>query len=175
MLKPVLNLDDISLEPWPYEFDPKSELANQFQARMGAVSGRVGARKLGYNITAIPPGKAAFPLHSHRINEEMFFVLQGSGEVRVGSDTFPIRKGDFIACPPSGGGAAHQIRNTGTEELRFLAVSTQIFPEINVYPDSGKFRVLAYFQSGADDGWEVFSFQGRQGESLDYWDGEGKQ
>jgi uncharacterized cupin superfamily protein len=142
---------------------------------MGAISARIGARGLGYNITAIAPGKATFPFHSHRINEEMFFVLQGSGEVRIGPDTFPIRSGDFIACPPSGREAAHQIRNTGSDELRFLAVSTQRFPEINLYPDSGKFRVLAYFPSETGEGVEVFSFQGRAGMSLDYWDGEGER
>jgi len=45
------------------------------------VGTRLGARLLGYNITAVPPGKRAFPLHNHMVNEEMFFVVEGHGEV----------------------------------------------------------------------------------------------
>lgn len=174
MPKPILNIEDVALALRPAAFAPKGELANRFEVRTGRIAGLIGARKLGYNITAIPPGKSAYPFHSHRTNEEMFFVLQGSGEVRFGADTFPIRRGDFIACPPGGPEVAHQIRNTGVEELRFLAVSTLLSPEINEYPDSGKFGVYADFPSGVDDQVEYFSFQGREAMNLDYWDGEGE-
>lgn len=47
-----------------------------------------------------PPGKTVCPFHNHRINEEYFFVFEGEGTLRFGSEKFPIRKGDFIACPP---------------------------------------------------------------------------
>jgi uncharacterized cupin superfamily protein len=175
MPKPILNLDEVEFSPRPPDFAPKGALADRFEARIGRVAKLIGARKLGYNITAIPPGKSAYPFHSHRTNEEMFFVLQGSGEVRLGPDTFPVRSGDFIACPPGGSEAAHQMRNTGVEELRFLAVSTQHSPEINEYPDSGKFGVYADLPSGTGGQMEYFSFQGREGMNLDYWDGEGEQ
>ena len=175
MQRPILNVDDIEFVPRPADFAPKGGLADQFEARLGRIASLIGARTLGYNITVIPPGKSAYPFHSHRTNEEMFFVLQGTGEVRIGPDTFPIRSGDFIACPPGGPEAAHQMRNTGVEELRFLAVSTVQSPEINEYPDSGKFGVYADFPSGTDGQMEYFSFQGRESLNLDYWDGEGEQ
>ena len=138
---------------------------------MGPISKRIGAQKLGYSVTAVPPGKCAYPFHAHRFNEEMFFVLQGDGEIRIGSETHAIREGDIIACPPGGGETAHQIRNTSPQELRFLAVSTLLSPEINVYPDSDKFGVYADLPS-EDGGVEYFSFQGREKMNLDYWDGE---
>lgn len=43
----------------------------------------------------------------------MFFVLQGTGEIRIGESTLPIRPGDVIACPAGGKETAHQIVNTG--------------------------------------------------------------
>ena len=49
----------------------------------------------------------------------MFFVLHGSGEVRIGEARYPIRAGDIIACPAGGKETAHQIINTGNEELRY--------------------------------------------------------
>lgn len=175
MLKPILNIDDVEFSPRAPDFAPKGDLANQFDASIGRIANLIGARTLGYNITVILPGKLAYPFHSHRINEEMFFVLEGTGEVRIGPETFPIRTGDFIACPPGGPEVAHQIRNTGMGELRFLAVSTLHSPEINEYPDSGKFGVYADFPSGTNDRMEYFSFQGRESMNLDYWDGEDEQ
>jgi uncharacterized cupin superfamily protein len=103
----------------------------------------IGAQKLGYNITAVPPGKRAAPFHSHPAKEEMFFVLQGSGEVRIGEARYPLRTGDIIACTAGGKETAHQIINTGTEELRYLAVSTEHRLEMAQYPDSRKFAVRA--------------------------------
>lgn len=104
----------------------------------------------------------------------MFFILEGTGEIRFGTETFPIRIGDFVACPPGGPEVAHQIRNTGAEDLKFLAVSTNLLPEINEYPDSGKFGVYADFPTGTADEVEYLSFQGRESMNLDYWDGEGE-
>lgn len=172
MTKPIINIADVELEPRPPALTPTGPAAERFDARMGFIGPRIGAQKLGYNITAVPPGKRAFPFHSHRVNEEMFFVLQGTGEVRIGGSTYPIRSGDVLACPPGGKETAHQIINTGTEELRYLAVSTKLSPEIAEYPDSGKFGVLAELPAASDGKPQRFVFVGREGDSLNYWEGE---
>jgi uncharacterized cupin superfamily protein len=168
----ILNLADVELQPRPAAFAPAGEAAGRFDASMGQVGTRLGAQKLGYNLTAVPPGKAAFPFHCHRVNEEMFFVLQGSGEARFGDERHPIRAGDVIACPPGGPESAHQIINTGTEELRYLAVSTRQYPEVCEYPDSGKFGLLASYPAGADGKPQEFRFIGRPDEQVGYWEGE---
>jgi uncharacterized cupin superfamily protein len=167
MDKPIINIDDVTLEPRPPGMSPKGEAADRYDAKMGFIGTRIGARKLGYNLTAVPPGKRAFPLHNHQVNEEMFFILHGSGELRMGDAVHPLRTGDIIACPPGGKDVAHQIVNTGTEELRYLAVSTKESPELVDYPDSGKFGILAERPGSGDR----FAFIGRAGQSLDYWEG----
>ncbi len=172
MLKPVINIADVTLEPRPPGFAPSGEAAERFDAKMGFISPRVGAQKLGYNITAVPVGKRAFPSHNHHANEEMFFVLQGTGELRVADKRYPVRVGDVIACPAGGPELAHQIVNTGVEELRYLAVSTMISPELVEYPDSGKFGVLAERPASEDGTPQRFMFVGREAESLNYWEGE---
>lgn len=175
MASPIVNVADVQLRQRPEAHAPKGDAEGRFEARTGRVGSLIGARTLGYNITAVSAGKSAYPFHSHRVNEEMFFVLQGQGEVRIGEQAYPIRTGDFIACPAGGIETAHQIRNTGVEELRYLAVSTQQSPEICEYPDSGKFGVYATFPPGADGKPEQFHFMGRESMRLDYWDGEGKK
>jgi uncharacterized cupin superfamily protein len=107
------------------------------------------------------------------VNEEMFLILQGSGEVRIGTETHPIRQGDIIACPPGGPESAHQIHNTGGEELRYLAVSTRVWPEICDYPDSGKFGVMAEYPPGPDGKPQGFRYLGKQELAVGYWEGEG--
>ncbi len=72
-------------------------------------------------------------------------ALQGSGEIRLGDETYALRTGDVIACPSGGAETAHQIAKTGQEELRYLAVSTQRAPEIWEYRDSDKFGVIAEY------------------------------
>jgi Cupin domain len=117
MTKPVINIADVVPEPRPAAFAPSGPAAERFDAKMGFIAPRIGAQKLGYNITVVPPGKRGFPFHNHRVNEEMFFILQGSGEVRIGETTYPIRTGDVIACPPGRGGIRapdHQYRHGGS-------------------------------------------------------------
>lgn len=174
MSQRILNIADIELQSRPPAFAASGPAAAVFDARMGQVAARVGAQKLGYNITAVAPGKIAFPFHNHRVNEEMFLVLQGSGEVRIGTQTHAIRQGDIIACPPGGPEAAHQIRNTGTEELRYLSVSTKLSPEIAEYPDTGKFGVLAEYPPGPDGKPQGFRYVGKPELAVGYWEGEGE-
>ena len=171
-MKPIVNIADVELQPRSTAYAPPASMNDRYGGvRMGMIGQHVGAQKLGYNVTAVPPGMRAFPFHNHRINEEMFFVLEGAGEVRIGEATYAIRAGDVIACPPGGAEAAHQIVNTGTSELKYLAVSTKATPEIAVYPDSGKFAVLAEFPGAPGERPTFFRFVSREDASLEYWEG----
>lgn len=172
MAKPIVNIDDVELLARPAAFAATGAAADRYEARTARIGARIGAKELGYNVTAVPPGKRAFPAHNHRVNEEMFFVLSGTGEVRIGADSHPIQPGDFIACPPGGPETAHQIVNTGTEELRYLAVSTMRSPEICEYPNSGKFGFYGQFDGPEAGKPRLFRYIGREEGSLDYWDGE---
>jgi uncharacterized cupin superfamily protein len=170
-IAPIINIADVELQSRPPAFAATGDAAQRFDARMGMVGARIGAKLLGYNITAVPPGKRAFPLHNHMVNEEMFFVLEGAGELRLGDATHPVRAGDIIACPPGGPETAHQLVNTGEGELKYLAVSTALSPEVCQYPDSGKFAVSVYGGSGKPGDWR-FRHVGRNDDTLDYWVGE---
>ena len=133
-MKPIMNLDEVA-------FDDVEENGIYTSSR-ALFSRRIGARQLGYNLTVLPPGKVQCPFHSHRGEEEMFLILEGDGELRFGDRRYPIRKHDVIACPTGGPEVAHQIINTGTQPLRYLALSTLAEVEACEYPDSRKILVV---------------------------------
>ena len=135
MPKPVMNIDEVA-------FDDVEENGLYTSSR-GQISDHIGAKHLGYNLTVVPPGKRAFPLHSHRRNDEMFFILEGEGELRFGDKRYPIRKHDVIACPSGGPDVAHQIINTGAVTMRYLALSTRAEVDVCEYPDSQKIMAKA--------------------------------
>lgn len=166
MSKNVMNIDDLEFDDWGH--------GEKYKARLGRISTHLGASQLGYNLTVLPPGKAAFPCHSHRVNEEMFFIVDGEGELRMGDERQPVRAGDVVCCPAGGPETAHQIRNTSdSETLRFLAVSTSRYPEIAEYPDSGKTGVLAMFRHNSGDKPTHIRLILKEGDGkTDYWEGE---
>ncbi len=161
-----MNIKDVEYRAW--------EHGDRFEAQLGGISSQIGARKLGYNVTVLAPGKRAFPFHCHRVNEEMFFVLEGQGEIRIGTETFAVTKGDVIACPPGGPETAHQLINTSdSNEMKYLAVATNESPEIAEYPDSDKVGVLAEFPAKGDGKPTLMRYIIRgQADMNDYWEGE---
>lgn len=171
MRKNIINLDEIEFQARPAIMGTPPD---KYDATMAWVAPQIGAKLLGYSVTKIAPGgNRAFPFHSHRVNEEMFFILEGTGTLRAGDTEEPVRKGDFIACPSGGPETAHQLVNTGEGDLTYIGVSTQLSPEIADYPDSGKFGILANF--GVDENGQPkrFMYLGKEGEGIkDYWEGE---
>jgi len=126
----------------------------------------MGLTRMGATVVAVKPGAAGWPFHSHRVNDEMFLVLAGSGELRLGAVRHAVQAGDLVGCPAGGPDTAHQLVNTGSEELRYLAISTSVDPEICEYPDSGK--IAAYHGDGATG----LYLMSRAADHCDYWDGE---
>jgi len=102
------------------------------------------------------------------VSSELFYILSGNGEVRLDGRTLPLRPGDLIANPA--GAEAHQIVNTGRDELRYLAISEIGAGDIIDYPDSGKMGAAAGVKNG-DLSTATYKAFGRV-TPTDYFDGE---
>ncbi len=150
----VLNIEDLKLEHFK-----KGEHFESNSARIGPL---LGAKELGYSYDVVPAGKRSCPFHSHRGEEEMFFILKGDGTLRFGDETRKIRAGDVICCPTGGPETAHQIINDSDADLAYLSVSTMMPAEICEYPDSKKIGAfgggLRHLTCAKD--------------AVDYWTGE---
>lgn len=159
-MKPIFNLDEA------VAFDDVEE-NGIYTSRRALFSESIGARQLGYNLTILPPGKVQCPFHAHRGEEEMFLILEGEGELRYGENRYPLRKHDVIACPTGGPEVAHQIINTGTTNMRYLALSTLAEVEVCEYPDSGKVSAVTG-RRGEPGLRKIF----RAEQTVDYYDRE---
>lgn len=162
MPKPVINLADV-------EFDDIED-NGYYSSRRALFSAGIGARRLGYNLTELPPGKAQCPFHAHRVEEEVFVILEGEGELRFGDQRYPLRPHDVVACPTGGPEVAHQIINTGSVTMRYLALSNLADVEVCEYPDSDKIGVTARTPEAPD----APRLRGlhRRHAAVDYYDGE---
>jgi uncharacterized cupin superfamily protein len=126
----VVNIEQLKLEHFAK--------GDKFECRATRIGPLLGARDLGYSYDIVPPGKRSCPFHSHRGEEEMFFIVKGRGTLRYGSETRKIRAGDVICCPTGGPETAHQIVNDSDSDLAYLSVSTMHPAEVCEYPDSKK-------------------------------------
>jgi len=156
----VVNLADVPLRD--------NGNGKSFQARIGRIGPMLGLTGLGCTLTVVAPGKRAYPFHRHHVADELFYILSGSGEVRLDGERRPVRAGDLIGNPA--GAEAHQIVNTGRDELRYLAISEIGAVDIIDYPDSGKMGAAAGVKNG-DLSTATYKAFGRV-TPADYFDGE---
>jgi uncharacterized cupin superfamily protein len=126
----VVNIEQLKLEHFAK--------GDKFECRSARIGPLLGAKDLGYSYDVVPPGKRSCPFHSHRGEEEMFFIVKGTGTLRYGSETRKIQAGDVICCPTGGPDTAHPIVNDSDGELAYLSVSTMQPAEVCEYPDSKK-------------------------------------
>lgn len=136
-----------------------------YAADDGEVGLLIGARKLGYRLAKIPPGKAFCPMHWHVSCEEFFYVVEGTPSLRMPAGTLQCKPGDFIAFP-TGERGAHQLRND-SGELALVLLAGMEEPAVGLdvcfYPDSEKVGM-----------WTPAGRLGlvRSTPDLDYYDGE---
>jgi uncharacterized cupin superfamily protein len=158
--KPVINIAEVPLK--------NSGKGEKFVAKVARLGPLIGSNGIGCTLTVVPPGKRAFPFHRHHVIDELFYIVSGAGDYRYGKQSHPVRTGDVIAAPA--GAEAHQLLNTGAEDLRFLAISTKPAVDVVDYPDSDKFAVAAGIKN-SDFTTATFKYVGRPA-PTDYWDGE---
>src|SRR5262245_35846803 len=77
---------------------------------------RHGNRAQSLPEALVAPGMKTV-LHRHRATEEIYYITQGTGRMRLGPDTFEVAPGDSVCIPP---GTPHCIENTGGDALRIL-------------------------------------------------------
>lgn len=79
-----------------------------------------GSVNLDYRISVYQPRAFVAP-HRHRIQEQVYHILEGEALMEMDGERTVVRKDDVIFIPP---GVEHAIYNTGMGDLRFIVVTS---------------------------------------------------
>src|SRR5580698_417034 len=97
-----------------------------------------GGHPFDVEMTRVPPGKTNWPYHAHSSQWEMYIILSGRGQLRTAEGKSEVGPGDSFIHPP---GEAHQIENTGTEDLVYYVITDNPQSDVGTYPDSSKWFI----------------------------------
>lgn len=81
-----------------------------------------GSRLIDYRISCYQPMAHVAP-HTHKVQEQVYHVLEGEGMMEMDGKRQVVRKHDVVYIPP---GVAHSISNTGLGDLTFVVATTPV-------------------------------------------------
>jgi mannose-6-phosphate isomerase-like protein (cupin superfamily) len=84
-----------------------------------------GSRLVDYRISTYQP-MAHVATHRHKVQEQIYHVLEGEGSMEIEGKRQIVRKHDVIFIPP---GVSHSICNNGLADLTFIVVTTPVEDE----------------------------------------------
>jgi quercetin dioxygenase-like cupin family protein len=94
--------------------------AGQLEIRY-LVDGTVAGAGTGMFELTVPPGARVPPPHSHRDNEEMVYVLEGTLRYRVDGEERDLNPGERMYTPR---GSVHAFSNPHSQTARALIILT---------------------------------------------------
>jgi mannose-6-phosphate isomerase-like protein (cupin superfamily) len=77
----------------------------------------------------LEPGQAT-TRHHHKVSEEIYYLVEGSGLMDLDGETRDVAVGDAVLIPP---GAWHQLTNTGNGPLRLLCTCAPAWQPDDTY------------------------------------------
>ena len=154
-----VNVEDLAWTTWRSPKGKFSSCYKDISIALGAQANTpvgAGGHPFDLCLEKLDPGEISCPFHSHAAQWELFYIVRGSGTVRLEGETLAVRPGDTIMHPP---GEEHQITNTSNEELVYFIIADNPALDVCHYPDSDKWSVFPgkRFFRAAD---------------AEYWDGE---
>ena len=114
--KATASIRNVVEEPW-----------QQFPGHFGGALSKalvrpenLGSRLVDYRISTYQP-MAYVERHAHKVQEQIYHVLEGEGSMEIDGKRTIVRKHDVIFIPP---GVPHSIVNNGLTDLTFIVVTT---------------------------------------------------
>jgi len=90
----------------------------EFSAEKMRKVGLVDTPSLFCDAYCLEPGQAQAG-HRHAVGDKLYFVLSGTGRIRVGAEEREVRRGDLVCAPA---GEDHAVQNPGPERLALLVM-----------------------------------------------------
>lgn len=158
-----VNIDDIKEEAWQSPGGTFAIFCKGISQALGRDPSSLDLSKrhpFDLEWNRMPPGKRNFPYHAHSAQWELYLIISGEGSVRHKDGVTEVEGGDAFIFGPD---EAHQLANSGKEDLIYYVIADNPIGESSYYPDSGKWKVN---KSSPKDRVVI------KGPETDYFDGE---
>ena len=137
-------LDPSTLEPRTGSGYPEPFRSRVLPRQKRALGDALGLRKIGVNLTMLPPGKESSMRHWHSHEDELVFILEGELVLRTSGGEQTLRAG-MCAGFAAGSEDGHQLVNQSDKPARYLEISNRDAADAVLYPDID----MAYRTDGA--------------------------
>lgn len=118
----IIRAADIALIPASHEDRSRPGVLK----RVMAVKGELFQGQVQMINWAVLPLGSAFRPHYHQDMEEVFIIIQGEVEFRVGKDRGTLSRGDALIVSPT---EVHEMRNIGPEDAEYIVVGISGYKE----------------------------------------------
>ncbi len=117
--------------PSGYPADLAAKLGTREKRPLGDL---FGLRNFGVNLTRLPPGAASSLRHTHALQDEFVYVLEGTPTLVTEAGRTPLRPG-MCAGFAAGSGDAHHLVNETTADVAYLEVGDRTRGDSVDYPE----------------------------------------
>ncbi len=108
----IRNIAEVLWETPPAHYDAHS--------KMLVTPETAATRRFDHRISSYQPKGYVAP-HRHRVQEQIYHVLDGEGLMELDGERTVVRTHDVIHIPP---GVEHALYNSGLRDLVFLVITT---------------------------------------------------
>lgn len=134
--KTIFTAADVQALP---EEEARHPLNPESRLLVRSLGDAAGLTRVGFHLCRVPPGAENMEVHTHLLEEEFFYVLEGRAVAWVDGEEHEVGPGDFLAFPtPSVG---HGLRNPFEDDFVYLAGGERREVEIAEFPRRGKLLV----------------------------------
>jgi mannose-6-phosphate isomerase-like protein (cupin superfamily) len=88
----------------------------------------VGAQKFALLVNEFDPGLTS-KAHKHDTEEHAFYILSGTGIIRIEGEAIEVSEGDAVFVPP---GKMHEVSSTGKEQLKYIVIYAPPGPNVTL-------------------------------------------
>ena len=113
----VVNLDQVE----PFTTKDGSQIRELLAHRNSVIKNQSLAE------ATLPPNSSTDE-HYHAQTEEIYYIIEGEGRMRIGTEMQEVRVGDAIAIPP---GKKHKLWNSGSAPLRLLCCCAPCYEHLD--------------------------------------------
>jgi mannose-6-phosphate isomerase-like protein (cupin superfamily) len=88
----------------------------------------VGAKNFALLANEFDPGFTS-KAHKHDKEEHAFYIISGTGIIRIEDESIPVGEGDAVYVPP---GKMHDVSSTGNAPLKYLVLYSPPGPNVTL-------------------------------------------